>query len=622
MSPDKVPILGMSPSGSNLIFNHQDEKITVVVPTAGGGGGGGPWEQNATTGFPYIDVYQVSNASNEVKLARYAPEGDLILDGDNIQLGDEYSYNQVKIKNNSTLSVSHVTGFLKIHANNITVDPSSTITADRVGYSGGTTDRMGFGPGKGTNGSAGSGGGGAGYGAPGGDGGDSKDSGGTGGSEYGNATSKSIEIGSGGGGGGTGQSGGGSGGSGGGAIWLDAEKINIAGNISADGDYGLSGAKPNDGGGGGGSGGGILIKGRNVTISGSGTLSAKGGDGGDSQTGEGAGSGGGGGGGAGGRIKIFNESGSVPISEGDAGSGGDANGGTGGAGGNAGIYQHQEDYASSITHYSSGYLVSEVYNTTSKSTCYGEMTWDATLNGQTLVMKVRTDMFDDMRAAPDWKYCPAVSNGSDVSGLSSVSDGHRYVQYCAELSTEDDSTTPVLHWVKINYTLSTGSPTVANSSGSIKFKSNYLYYPNQEIVYEHGAVIKWQREGGFMLQSPPINFINESGIPAIEISMVDLTGANRSYSGATSTSLKTTYQSYNLLVDNLKYPNLTINVTTEYPSVWGNWFNKTLDETTLTTPHDYNVSVDDTTNTVSVEFYGYVDGVELYLEKTAVEVEI
>ncbi len=609
MSPDKVPILGMSPSGSNLIFNHQDEKIAVVVPTAGGGGGGGPWEQNATTGFPYIDVHQVSNASNEVKLARYAPEGDLILDGDNIQLGDEYSYNQVIIKNNSTLYVSHVTGFLKIHANNITVDSSSTITADRVGYSGGTADRMGFGPGKGTNGSDGSGGGGAGYGASGGDGDGNEDSGG---SEYGNATSKSIEIGSGGGGGGTSQGNGkgGSGGSGGGAIWLDAEKINIAGNISADGDYGLSGARTPDGGGGGGSGGGILIKGRNVTISGSGTLSAKGGDGGDSGGSNEAG--GDGGGGAGGRIKIFyenldNETENYHVSGGADGS----------------IY-HEEmsTYASSITHYSSGYLVSEVYNTTSKSTCYGEMTWDATLNGQTLVMKVRTDMFDDMRAAPDWNYCPAVSNGSDVSGLSSVSDGHRYVQYCAELSTEDDSTTPVLHRVKINYSLSTGSPTVANSSGAIKFKSNYPYYPNQQIVYEHGAVIKYQREGGFMPQSPPINFINKSGIPAIEISMVDLTGANRSYSGATSTSLKTTYQSYNLLVDNLKYPNLTINVTTEYPSVWGNWFNKTLDETTLTSPHDYNVSVDDTTNTVSVEFYGYVDGVELYLEKTAVEVEI
>jgi hypothetical protein len=606
MSPDKVPILGMSPSGSNLIFNHQDEKIEIVVPTGGGGGGTKTWEQNATTGFPYKDAYHVDNSSNEVKLARYAPEGDLILDGDNIQLGDEYFYDQVIIKNNGILSVSHVTGFLKIHANSITVDSSSNITADRVGYPGGSSDRMGFGRGKGTNGSSdGSGGGGAGYGASGGDGGGTNP--GSGGDSYGNPTSVSIEIGSGGGGGGTDHTIGGSGGSGGGAIWLDAEEINIAGIISADGDYGLPGSHDtHDGAGGGGSGGGILIRGKNVNISG--TLFVKGGEGGPS------GHGLGGGGGAGGRIKVFYKT----LNEGGASY--EISGGAGGSDGS--IHKETITYVSSITHYSSGYFISEVYNTTSDSTCYGEMTWNATLNDQTLVMKVRTDMFEDMRASPDWEYCPAVSNGSDVSGLSSVSDGHCYVQYCAELSTKDDTTTPVLHRVKINYSVSTESPTVANSSGTIKFQSNYLYYPNQQIVYEHGAVIKWQHEGGFMLQPPPINFTNKSGIPAIEISMVDLTGSNRSYSGATSTSLKNTYQNYNLHADSLKYPDLAINVTTDYPSVWERWFKEKLGETSLTTPHDYNVSVDDTAKTVSVEFYGHGDGVELYLEKTAVEVEI
>ena len=300
MSPDKVPILGMSPSGSNLIFNHQDEKIEVVVPTGGGGGGGTepPWEQDETTGFPYKEAYHVDNSSNEVKLARYAPEGNLILDGDNIQLGGEYYYDQVIIKNNSILDVSHVTGFLKIHANNITVDSSSNITADRVGYPGGSADRAGFGPGHGElgSGASGSGGGGASHNASGGDGGDGGDNSGSGGEVYGDQESVSIEIGSGGGGGGTGGKGGGSGGNGGGAIWLDAEEINIDGLISADGDYGLLGTQlSQDGGGGGGSGGGILIRGKNVNISD--TLSAKGGDGGDGE--------GGGGGGAGGIIKVF-----------------------------------------------------------------------------------------------------------------------------------------------------------------------------------------------------------------------------------------------------------------------------------------------------------------------------
>jgi hypothetical protein len=86
--------------------------------------------------------------------------------------------------------------------------------------------------------------------------------------------------------------------------------------------------------------------------------------------------------------------------------------------------------------------------------------------------------------------------------------------------------------------------------------------------------------------------------------------------------VKNTFKSYDLLADSLKYPNLSINVTTEYPSVWERWFKEKLKKTNLTIPYHYNVSVDDTAKTVSVEFYGHVDGVELYLEKTAVEVEI
>ena len=574
-----------------------------------GGVGGGIWEQNATTGFPYKDAYQVDNSSNEVKLTRYTPEGDLILEpGDTIQLGGEHSYDQVIIKNNAILYVSHVTGFLKIHANNISIHSGSNITADRVGYLGGSADRVGFGPGHGEFGFNGSGGGGASHNASGGDGGDNS---GSGGAVYDDQESVSIEIGSGGGGGGTALSGGGSGGNGGGAIWLDAEEINIAGLISADGDYGLPGTKLHkDGGGGGGSGGGILIRGKNVNISG--TLSAKGGAGGNGK--------GGGGGGAGGIIKIFydslNESGENYVMTG----GTKGTGGTGGGdGGSGSIHKEPITYTSSITHYSSGSFISEIYNTTSDSTCYGEMTWNATLNGQTLVMKVRTSMFKNMVGTPLWPYCPAVSNGSDISSLSSVSDGHRYVQYRAELSTDDAATTPVLRRVKINYSLSAESPTVANSSGAIKFNSNYLYYPNQVIVYEHGAVIKWQPEGGFMLQPPPIHIPVWDGSPAIEISTVDLTGANYSYSGATSTSVKNSYKSYHLLADGLKYPNLTINVTTGYPYVWRNWFNKEFEEKEWDGSY-YDVSVTD--GNVEVRFYGKEDGVELYFEKTVVEVEI
>ncbi|MBE0516085.1 MAG: hypothetical protein IBX41_01670 [Methanophagales archaeon] len=122
-----------------------------------------------------------------------------------------------------------------------------------------------------------------------------------------------------------------------------------------------------------------------------------------------------------------------------------------------------------------------------------------------------------------------------------------------------------------------------------------------------------------MLQEPPITISNKSGIPALRVSLVDLTGANYSYSGATTTSVKSTYKDYDLLAANLRYPNLTINLTTEYPSVWRDWFNTTLKESGLDSSF-YTVSV--TANKVQVRLEGKGEGVELYLEKTGVEVKL
>jgi hypothetical protein len=623
MSPDKVPILGMSPPGSSLGFIPQYEKFVIRV---GGGGvsGSGCWEQNATTGFPYTvdDSSNVDNSSN-VTLARQTVEcDDEELVNKTVQWGGEVYRNDLIILN-STIYVSPVTGTLKIYATNITVDSSSEIIADGVGFSGGAGGKGanesgecgdGFGAGiGGATGGKGDGGGGAGYGADGGNGGGL---GGAGGTSYDSTT---IEMGSGGGGGGADTTGddGGDGGDGGGAILLEAERITIGGVISANGEKGRNGDHSKGGGGAGGSGGGILIKGRNVTISS--TLSAKGGNGGDAPPGGATG----GGGGAGGRIKIFYESGSVPLNQ-TAVSGGPASGKDGGVGKTAGVYVYKKDYTASTPYVEEGHFVSIVHDTKSNSTCYGNITWNATtLNGQTfLEMKVRTSRSKMMTGTCSWPYCQVVENGSNISTEAPETTGQRYIQYRAKLSTEDDTKTPVLNWVKINYSSSAQAPELTTSSGVIGFKSNYLYYPNQEIVYEHGAVIKWQHEGGFMLHPPPINITNESGIPAINISMVDLIGSPRSYSGATSTSLKTTCKEHKPISNNISYTNVTFNLTTNYSSVWGKWFNKTLEEESGLDDSYYDVIV--TGNNVEVKFYGDVGvgGVRLTLEKTVVKVEI
>jgi len=424
---------------------------------------------------------------------------------------------------------------------------------------------------------------------------------------------------------------GGAGGAGGGGIWLDARNIIIEGVISANGTKGASGTEDRGGGGGGGSGGGILIRGNYVNISSTATLYANGGDGGN-----GVGySGDGGGGGGGGRIKVFYDElldfdGDWSVDKGLKGiKGGGQNGDNGRAGSTETIISTYTIISIGITYCSSGHFVSTVYDTGNDSVGYGEMTWDTTLIGQDIVMKVRTDWNESManwEDDPYWDDCPELEsddgeNEIDLSGVSSVSPAaHRYIQFRAKLSTDDNTETPVLQQFKVNYSFPAQSPVLANASGSIKFKSNYLYYPNQEIVYEHGAVIKYQSEGGFMLQRPPIIISNESGIPAIKISLVDLTGGDYSYSGSITTSVKNKFKSYELLADCLKYPDLSINITTEYSSVWGDWFNKTFAEESELDGSYYDVNV--TANNVEVNLYGKGDGVELYLERTAVEVEI
>lgn len=635
MSPDKVPILGMTPPGSSMDLNPDDSELEIIVPVEGGGGGSDSWV------IPYAgfsDYYDEANSSRvsvsatEVTLSSPTTT-NLILDNEELELPGDLSppyihyYDEVVIKNNSVLSVTNSTGVLRIYAKNITLDASSEIAVNGQGNPGGESGSAGSGYGYGEPADVNSddGGGGAGYGGSGGDGGGGYA--GYGGMKYGDRTSVFVQTGSGGGGGGNEYYGtGGKGGNGGGGIWLDAETITIEGEISTSGENGENGDAPGSydaGGGGGGSGGGILIRGKDVTISSSAELAAKGGKG-----GRGHDSGDGGGGGAGGRIKVFYEFGDVdPDWTVDAGTGG--YGSPYGESGDEGTYYvEQIAYATSpddVIYYSSGYFVSDVYDTGDDSVLYGEMTWDATLNGQELVMKVRTDYNETMASATPWDDCLGIYSGSgeneiDLSVVNSVSPAaHRYIQFRAEFSTEDETKTPVLTRTQIDYSFPTQSPILGNASGSFTFHSHYLYYPNQKIVYEHGAVIQYQEEGGYMVQEPPIIISNESGIPAIRIALVDLTGTNYSYSGATSRSMKTTYQKYDLLADRLRYPDLTINITTDYPSIWDRWFSETLAESEL---GDSYFDLDVTANKVGVTLYGHGQGVGLYLEKTVVEAEI
>jgi photosystem II stability/assembly factor-like uncharacterized protein len=100
--------------------------------------------------------------------------------------------------------------------------------------------------------------------------------------------------------------------------------------------------------------------------------------------------------------------------------------------------------------YVDGYLVSSVYDAGSEPV-YGAIRWEADLSGQSLSFRVRTDTAKGMETAMDWELCPLCTNGGDLSGLASVHDGDRYVQYRVEMFTLDPDVTPVVYQVSIEY---------------------------------------------------------------------------------------------------------------------------------------------------------------------------
>ena len=131
-----------------------------------------------------------------------------------------------------------------------------------------------------------------------------------GGFTYGDSELQVLHLGSGGGASGSDEDHrgrGGHGGHGGGAILIEADTIEVRGDILADGANGSGATISNNGGGGGGSGGSILLRGETVTIFSGARVRAEGGSG-------GAQNGGGGVGGAGGDGRIYVEAGTWTAS--------------------------------------------------------------------------------------------------------------------------------------------------------------------------------------------------------------------------------------------------------------------------------------------------------------------
>jgi hypothetical protein len=658
MIPEVVPLVGIYASGGTLRFNQSKETFECiasapdepVVPS-----GNDTWNKTADW-VRFNDTYHVLVTASKAELEP-AARGNLTI-RQNTSLSGEYYYNHFSVENNATLTID---GRLSIHALKIFIEEGSSITADDKGWSGGLgnapgSNGNGVGGGLGGNQSqtgneGGDGGGGGGCGGNGGDGGDNPASGG-------DASDLMVYLvpscvgeimGSGGGGGGDGHdsegqmiaSSGGDGGSGGGYVCLDATVLDIRGNISACGSPGEGKLQYGNetyrgGGGGGGSGGWIKLIGDNVNITG--FLIATGGDGGGSAEGDG------GGGGGGGIVEAYYHSEISPAEEQIkenqmgvlAGKGGDVSGindtrkGNNGAPGIKNVTAIAL-HSSPLFHYETGYLVSNLtaiqghlgYDTNSTYICYGNLTYGANLPvGTDIVLKVRTSMYSDMHDAVPWEECPAVANGTDISDLFSVSDGHRYIQWRAELLTFAPERTPVLYWVNITYGY--GEPVLVHTSGKLEFDSQYLYYPNYQLIYAQGATVRAQPEGSFMLFEPPIFIQSTASGTQLSMTAFELAGSEQTISGRVSATVQASCEDATLLKRDLNYANVTLKLTTDYPSIWKSWFNTTCRDAGLpygTDPGEYMTN--QTGDTLQITFYGNESyPVNVWLKRATVRLEL
>ncbi|MFZ2070026.1 MAG: hypothetical protein WAV32_00145 [Halobacteriota archaeon] len=646
MKPDSVPVVGIQASAGMLEFDNASEKFCFMACAPGEEiphNLSAPGWNSTPCKFSDANYTKCHVVTQDygAELALESSEGDIIYDSGGVEeLSGSFQCNKFEVIGTGT---TLYTSNLNIYAREITIGSGSEINANGRGSAGGIQDHDGKGdePGRNNAENNSAGGGGAGHGGAGGAGGASWwGVGGAGGSKYERPTDdKEALAGSGGGGGSTGELMPGSsqiiageGGNGGGYIFLHAPIINIAGKLSVNAGNGGPGGGYDDscgGGGGGGSGGSILLKGDYVTVSSTGTFSAKGGNGGKGGMHYNRGhnvtdtDGAGGGGGAGGLIKIFYDS-SLSFS----GPPPDVAGGANGTSGKnySGFYNPSTDgengtngsvnntkipYTPYVCYYATGYLTSEAYNTTTPLVFYGNMTWNATLKEDTsIVMKVRTSLDKNMTYAMPWDDydCPPVVNGTDISDLPSVSDGNQYIQWRAEFMTFDLSKTPVLHWVNISYEY--GIPFIVNTSGSIRYRSQYTDYRNFELVYAQGATLKKQAKGELIVSEPSITIrnINTSNLKYTKliITAINLTGDNNTLNGGFHAAITPYDSTSKLITGGLYFTNLSINITTDYPDVWRKWFNDTCSKADLeygTDPGNYDITRSGT-HFLEVVFYG------------------
>ncbi|MCK5180619.1 MAG: right-handed parallel beta-helix repeat-containing protein, partial [Candidatus Omnitrophica bacterium] len=178
-------------------------------------------------------------------------------------------------------------------------------------------------------------------------------------------------------------------------------------------------------------------------------------------------------------------------------------------------------------YYKAGVFTSRVYDTQARP-FYKALVWNADIPlGTSLVIRVRAGNHPDLLDGTEWKKCPILltNENMDIARLSSISDGARYVQYRAELISDDGTATPQLEDVTVTYN---GYPLEAKELISSAFDTGIKKNVITKLSWEE-TIHKGVDGINIQLRSAP----DENGVPGVWSDWLGPKGADDHYKDMT-----------------------------------------------------------------------------------------
>lgn len=182
--------------------------------------------------------------------------------------------------------------------------------------------------------------------------------------------------------------------------------------------------------------------------------------------------------------------------------------------------------------------------------------------------------------------------------------------YTTRLTIGDDGG-PVFHLTRAPGMLRLGPETglyvVSNSTdqndaqaisrGMLEYSSQNTHFVDQTYRYENGALLVVQGGRAVMKAGPHFDARRDAdGNYTLGISLISLNGVAATRQGTGDVQIESTLNVYDVTTYSgsewTTGRNMTLNITTRYPSVWADFFNSSLRQTgTGLLPSDYNITV-------------------------------